>query len=241
MQKNFWQKLKKPILALAPMAGITDSPFRQLCKKYGAQVLYSEMASVTALYYNPKETLELLRFDSKKERPYVVQLFGSDPKHFAKATEIITKKIVSPKLWQQMEKVAIELFERGSEICDKAGIILVDTKYEFGLDNKGKLMLIDEIHTPDCSRFWVKATYKERFKKGLEPENFDKEFMRIWFKKKGYTGDGKPPVMPKSFINKISKRYITIYEKITGKKFVPDKREIKIQSETPKLKNKKKK
>ena len=127
-----------------------------------------------------------------------------------------------------MEKVAIGLFERGTEICAKAGIILVDTKYEFGL-YKGKLMLIDEIHTPDSSRFWIKKTYAERFKKGLEPENFDKEFMRIWFKKKGYSGDGKAPVMPKSFINKISKRYIIIYEKITGKKFVFDKTEIKDQ------------
>jgi len=155
--------------------------------------------------------------------------------------EILKNKIVEPKIWRQLEKAALALFERGTKICAKAGIILVDTKYEFGLDEKGKLMLIDEIHTPDSSRFWVKMTYKERFKKGLEPENFDKEFMRIWFKKKGYTGDGKPPVMPKSFINKISKRYITIYEKITGKRFVPDKREITVQEETPKTKIKKKK
>ena len=114
------------------------------------------------------------------------------------------------------------------KVCAKAGIILVDTKYEFGL-YKGKLMLIDEIHTPDSSRFWIKSTYRERFNNGLEPENFDKEFMRIWYKKKGYSGDGKPPVMPKNFINKISKRYIAIYEKISGKKFVYDKSSIKDQ------------
>jgi tRNA-dihydrouridine synthase B len=92
MSKNFWQKLKKPILALAPMAGITDGPFRRLCKKYGAQVVYSEMASVAALCYGSGETLELLKFD-KSERPYVVQLFGSDPAQFAEATKIIVKKI----------------------------------------------------------------------------------------------------------------------------------------------------
>lgn len=141
--------------------------------------------------------------------------------------EIIKSKIVSPKLWREMEKAALAIFERGTKICAKAGIVLVDTKYEFGLDKKGKLMLIDEVHTPDSSRFWIKATYGKRFKKGLEPENFDKEFMRIWFKKKGYSGDGKAPRMPKSFINKISKRYIAIYEKITGKKFVYDKTDIK--------------
>ncbi len=96
--KNFWQKLKKgadkgePILALAPMAGLTDSAFRQICKKFGADVVYSEMASVNALCYVSKKTLEMLKFD-KKERPYVVQLFGSQPENFAKAVKIIEKKI----------------------------------------------------------------------------------------------------------------------------------------------------
>jgi tRNA-dihydrouridine synthase B len=112
--KNFWQKLNKPILALAPMAGFTDSAFRQICQKYGADVVYSEMASVSGLYYSPphqkglfkkagkehnfgvgaspKRTLELLKFN-KSEHPYVVQLFGSNPEHFAKATQIVTKKI----------------------------------------------------------------------------------------------------------------------------------------------------
>ena len=92
MQKNFWLKLNKPILALAPMAGITDSAFRQICRKYGADVVYSEMASVSALFYKPEKTLELLKFN-KKERPYVVQLFGKNPEHFAKAARIVTEKI----------------------------------------------------------------------------------------------------------------------------------------------------
>ena len=118
-----------------------------------------------------------------------------------------------------MKKAALALFKRGTKICEKAGIILVDTKYEFGLDNKGKLILIDEIHTPDSSRFWIKKSYQERFKKGLEPENFDKEFLRIWYVKKGYKGDGKPPKMPSSLQKAVSQRYIAVYEKITGKKF----------------------
>lgn len=91
MNKNFWKKLNKPVLALAPMAGITDSAFRQVCKEFGADVLYSEMASATALVYNPVKTLELLQSD-KKEAPYVVQLFGSNPDHFAKAVKLITDK-----------------------------------------------------------------------------------------------------------------------------------------------------
>lgn len=92
MAANFWVKLKRPILALAPLAGVTDSPLRRLAKKYGAAVVYSEMASATALVYNPKATLELLQFD-KSERPYVVQLFGAEPKHFALAARLIEKKI----------------------------------------------------------------------------------------------------------------------------------------------------
>ncbi len=136
--------------------------------------------------------------------------------------EILKKKIVSPKLWKQMKQVSLKLFERGQKICDKAGIILVDTKYEFGLDKSGKLILIDEIHTPDSSRYWVQKSYSERFKKGLEPESYDKEPLRIWFKDHGYKGEGKIPKMPPEFIAKMSMLYMEIYEKITHQKFIPD-------------------
>lgn len=136
--------------------------------------------------------------------------------------EIIKQKIISPAIWIQIEKVATKLFSRGSEIADKAGFILADTKYEFGLDKKGKLMLIDEIHTPDSSRFWLKKTYKERFKKGEEVESYDKEFMRIWFKDRGYSGTGKAPRMPDDLIASIATRYIEVYEKLTGEDFSID-------------------
>lgn len=136
--------------------------------------------------------------------------------------EILQKEIVSPSIWKQMKKAALEIFERGQKICDKAGIILVDTKYEFGLDEKGKLILVDEVHTPDSSRYWIKKTYKERLKKGLEPESYDKEPLRIWFKGHGFSGKGKIPKMPPEFIAKMSTLYMSIFEKITGKNFVPD-------------------
>jgi len=97
MSQNFWLKIKRPILALAPMAGFTDSAFRQIAKNYGADVLYSEMASATALYYNQKvrgnRTLELLKFNRQKEKYYVVQLFGSNPQHLSVAARIISKTI----------------------------------------------------------------------------------------------------------------------------------------------------
>ena len=92
MKNNFWQKLNKPILALAPMAGITDSAFREICRRYGADVVYSEMASVSALFHKPAKTLELLKFNAN-ERPYVVQLFGKDPTHFTAAARIVSEKV----------------------------------------------------------------------------------------------------------------------------------------------------
>ena len=132
--------------------------------------------------------------------------------------EIIEKKLVSKKIYEQMEKASLALFKFGQKWCEKHGLILVDTKYEFGL-YKNKLILIDEIHTPDSSRFWVKKTYKERLAKGFEPENFDKEFLRLWYVDRGYKGDGKPPPMPESLVKKCSKRYIDVYKKITEKPF----------------------
>ncbi len=132
--------------------------------------------------------------------------------------EIIKRKIVPKKLYEQMEKITYKLFQYGSKLCQRRGLILVDTKYEFGL-YKGKLTLIDEIHTPDSSRFWVAKTYKERFNKGLEPENFDKDFLRLWYVKRGYRGDGKPPRMAKELIVALAQRYIAVYEKLTGRKF----------------------
>lgn len=132
--------------------------------------------------------------------------------------EIIKYKIVPEKLYKQMEKVSLALFEFGQKWCEKHGLILVDTKYEFGLYN-GELTLIDEIHTPDSSRFWMADTYQERFEKDEEPENFDKEFLRLWYADKGYRGDGTPPKMSKDLIVALAQRYIGVYEKITGQKF----------------------
>lgn len=167
---------------------------------------------------------EGLKKNQELKTPVITPTTKAEKGHDEKITEkeILQRKIVSEKLWKEMKKASLALFERGTKICAKAGIILVDTKYEFGLFN-GKLMLIDEIHTPDSSRFWIKKTYLPRFKKGLEPENFDKEFLRIWFKEKGYSGSGTPPKMPNDFIAKVSERYQSIFEKITKKKFTVDK------------------
>ena len=162
-----------------------------------------------------------LKKNQKLLRPVITPTTKAMSGHDKRLTkkEILQKRIVSKNIYSKMEKISLKLFERGTKICDKRGLILVDTKYEFGFDKNNELILIDEIHTPDSSRFWIKKTYKERFSEGVEPENYDKEFLRIWFKKRGYSGDGVPPKMPKNLINKVSKRYIDVFKKITGKKF----------------------
>lgn len=167
---------------------------------------------------------EGLKKNQKLSKPIITPTTKAGKGHDVRLTEkeILNRKTVSQKIWKQMKKAALELFKRGQKICSKAGIILADTKYEFGLDKKGDLILVDEIHTPDSSRFWVKKTYLKRFSSGEEPESYDKEPLRIWFKERGFTGRGKIPQMPPSFIAKMSRLYIGIYEKITGQKFIPE-------------------
>jgi phosphoribosylaminoimidazole-succinocarboxamide synthase len=134
--------------------------------------------------------------------------------------EIIDQKIVDESIYSQIETAALKLFDRGTEICRQKGLILVDTKYEFGLLN-GEVVLIDEIHTPDSSRFWKLDSYQDRLSQGLEPENFDKEFIRLWYVDHGYKGEGEPPQMPLELAVAAAQRYVGNYEIITGTEFKP--------------------
>lgn len=135
--------------------------------------------------------------------------------------EILEKKLVDPETYALMEKYAMELFMRGTEIAKKQGLILVDTKYEFGLKD-GKLYLIDEIHTPDSSRYFYADEYEERFQNGLPQKQLSKEFVREWLMENGFQGkEGQQvPEMTDEIVNNITNRYIELYEKITGEKFV---------------------
>jgi phosphoribosylaminoimidazole-succinocarboxamide synthase len=129
--------------------------------------------------------------------------------------EILEQGLVPAALWQQVEEAALAVFARGQSVARQAGLVLVDTKYEFGLVD-GRLVLIDEVHTPDSSRYWTLASYEAG-----EPENFDKEFLRKWFARQGYRGDGRPPVMPDEFVAQVAARYIAAFERLTGQGFVP--------------------
>lgn len=122
--------------------------------------------------------------------------------------------------WLEASALALKLYQRGVEMAEKHGLILVDTKYEFGRDADGKLLVVDEIHTPDSSRYWLAESYQARIAEGLEPENIDKEFLRLWFAKNSDPyNDEILPQAPQELVEELSSRYIKLYEKITGKTF----------------------
>ncbi len=134
--------------------------------------------------------------------------------------EIISKRIIPEKEYIEIEKYALQIFKRGNEIANKHGLILVDTKYEFGKYN-GKIYLIDEIHTPDSSRYFYSDGYEERFAKNEPQKQLSKEFVREWLMENGFQGQHgqQVPEMSDEWVNQISDRYIELYEKITGEKF----------------------
>ena len=137
--------------------------------------------------------------------------------------EIIRSGLVSKEDYEKLEKYALELFARGTEIAAKQGLILVDTKYEFGKKD-GEILLMDEIHTPDSSRYFYADGYQERFDKGEAQRQLSKEFVREWLMEHGFQGrpGEQVPEMTDEFVTSVSDRYIELYEHITGEKFVKD-------------------
>jgi len=137
--------------------------------------------------------------------------------------EIIKRGLVSRDEYALIEKYTMEVFLRGSEIAAEHGLILVDTKYEFGKKD-GKIYLIDEINTPDSSRYFYSDEYQELFDKGLPQKQLSKEFVREWLMANGFQGKAgqQVPPMTEEFVNQVSERYIELYEKITGEKFVKE-------------------
>lgn len=140
------------------------------------------------------------------------------------AKEIVQEGWMEQEHWDYCSKKALELFRYGQEIAQENGLILVDTKYEMGLSDEGEITLIDEIHTPDSSRYWIQESFEQRLQNGQEPENIDKEFLRLWFKDHcdPYNDPELPPA-PEGLVIELSARYIHLYETITGEDFVfPD-------------------
>lgn len=184
---------------------------------------------------------EGLKKNQKLARPVMTPTTKSDVHDEAiTPQQIVERGIIAKDLWAEIERVSFALFKRGEEVAREHGLILVDTKYEFGLDAQGKLTLIDEIHTPDSSRYWQLGSYEERFAKGEEPEYFDKEFLRLWFKANCDPYKDKVlPEAPKEKVLELASRYVRICEQLTGKSFETDftmpildriRRNLKIQA-----------
>jgi phosphoribosylaminoimidazole-succinocarboxamide synthase len=135
------------------------------------------------------------------------------------AEEIVEQKLLSQDQWDQLAELSLAIFARGREIADDNGLILVDTKYEFGLDKGGRITLADEIHTPDSSRYWIADSYAQRMAAGEEPESLDKEFLRLWIR--GVCDPYKDPIpeIPADTLMEFSAKYVDLYERVTGLDF----------------------
>ena len=165
---------------------------------------------------------EGMKENDKFPSPIITPAIKAEEGHDVDASreEIIEQKIVPENIYIQMENYTRALFQRGTEMAEKMGLILVDTKYEFGIKN-GEVMLIDEIHTPDSSRYFILDGYSDLQAKALPQKQLSKEFVRQWLIENDFQGlEGQTmPVMPDEFVGVVTDRYIELYEKITGKKF----------------------
>ena len=143
------------------------------------------------------------------------------------AEDIVAEGWLTQAQWDIASAKALELFAFGQAIAASRGLILVDTKYEFGVTEDGEILLIDEIHTPDSSRYWLADSYAERVAAGREPDMIDKEFFRLWFRERcDPYKDAELPVPPDELIAELASRYIQLFEKITGTTFAPDLRPL---------------
>eukprot|EP00793_Prasinoderma_coloniale_P002067 PRCOL_00002575-RA len=135
---------------------------------------------------------------------------------------VIERGLMSREDAEETARLAKELFKRGQEVAASKGFLLVDTKYEFGKDADGTIRVVDEVHTPDSSRYWLAHSYEERHAAGEEPENIDKEFLRLWFAANcDPYNDETLPEAPVELVTELSRRYVLLYESITGETFVP--------------------
>ena len=170
------------------------------------------------------------RFDRPIITPSTKAEYGKHDEPISEA-EILGQKLVTPELWREACDVAQRLFARGQEWAASRGLILVDTKYEMGLVG-GKLVVIDEIHTPDSSRYWLAKEYLQRFMAGQEQQMLDKENIRQWLiKEHGFSGHGKPPALTDDVRVMLARKYIEVFELLTGETFVSDGGDVQARIE----------
>jgi phosphoribosylaminoimidazole-succinocarboxamide synthase len=166
-----------------------------------------------------------LRKDQRFDRPIITPStkaeYGKHDEPISEA-EILRRRLVPDDVWKEATAVAHRLFERGQAWAASRGLILVDTKYEMGIAD-GKLVVIDEIHTPDSSRYWIAGPYQERFERGADQEMLDKENIRQWLiKEHGFSGHGKPPPLTDDVRVMLATKYMQVFERLTGQPFESD-------------------
>ncbi|MFW2852112.1 phosphoribosylaminoimidazolesuccinocarboxamide synthase [Sphingomonas sp. TX0543] len=200
------------IVVRAYLAGTTDT---SILKRYKAG--QREMYGITL----PDGMRDNQRLTAPVITPTSKEFDGGHDEPLTPA-EILDRELLTPAQWEEVSAVALALFARGQKIAEQRGLILADTKYEFGIDTDGKIVLADEIHTPDSSRYWLKSTYETRFEAGERPDSFDKDFIRSWVAARCDPYRDAIPEIPPELILGTTETYVTAFETITGRIFDPD-------------------
>lgn len=200
------------IVVRAYLAGTTDT---SILKRYKAG--QREMYGITL----PDGMRDNQRLTAPVITPTSKEFDGGHDEPLTPA-EILDRELLTPAQWEEVSAVALALFARGQKIAEQRGLILADTKYEFGIDADGKIVLADEIHTPDSSRYWLKSTYETRFEAGERPDSFDKDFIRSWVAARCDPYRDATPEIPPELILGTTETYVTAFETITGRIFDPD-------------------
>jgi len=157
--------------------------------------------------------------NQKFDSPIITPTTKSEDDELIDPDGIISRGLATTEQWAEITEKALAIFARGQKIAADRGLILVDTKYEFGVDEDGTLVIADEVHTPDSSRFWVAESYEQRVGAGEEPEALDKEFFRLWMREQGFEYGGPRPEISDDVRLMLASKYIDLYERITGQTF----------------------
>ena len=185
---------------------------------------YSEGVNGQYGFMIPDNLVKNQKFDSPILTPSTKAEYGLHDEPISR--EKIISSLVDEKIYKKAEEYALQLFNEGQKWANEQGLILVDTKYEFGIYD-GELIVIDEIHTPDSSRYWIKDEYQQRFEKNKNQKMLDKENIRQWLIERGFKGEGVPPKLSDDIRIYLSEKYIELYKRLTGKEFVPSIGDVK--------------
>ena len=200
------QKLQPLSLEMVVRGYLTGSLYRDYQAGKGAKAYGIEL---------DKDLRKDQKFDRAILTPSTKESVGHDLP--ISPAELVKRGSVTQKQWEEVSRMALALFSAGQEWAKQRGLILVDTKYEFGTDSSGKIWVIDEIHTPDSSRYWIEKGSEERFNKGEDQKMLDKEFFRQWLiRERNYQGDGPDPVIPDEVRAQLAGRYVELVETLTG-------------------------